>query len=406
MRAAAFFEDLRAVPPSPPAALTVSTGYYGDPRATDASVVVFAKSGALPAVVLPANEVECTNLDGWTRRSRSRRARKVLLDVTRGRIAVPTGRAGQRITVSYFYGFSADMGGGEYDRSKWLVPAAAAPILVNGGGAALDSAIASRPALPRTVIQITDNATYDITTNITLAANESLIIQAANEVRPHLRMPNGSIAILTAGAGATASLTLGGLLIEGALRIEGDLDTLRVLHCTLVPGRSVEQEKLAPPTGPSIVVTPAAAGKVINTRLEVQIAFSIVGALRMPSHITKLWLLDSIVDGIEQNGGPIGYAVSDAALTSGPPAHIERSTLFGMSRFHQARDGERIDLHRPGDGRRSGSRAACDSRSCRAARPRRNSIAASPRSRPSWRKRKRRPIRSRVAFPSRRDGRQ
>jgi hypothetical protein len=187
--------------------------------------------------------------------------------------------------------------------------------------------------VPRTVIQITDSVTYDITTNITLAANESLIIQAANEVRPHLRMPNGSIAILTAGAGATASLTLGGLLIEGALRIEGDLDTLRVLHCTFVPGRSVEQEKLAPPTGPSIVVTPAAAGKDINTRLEVQIAFSIVGALRMPSHITKLWLLDSIVDGILQNGGPIGSAVSDAPLTSGPPAHIERSTLFGTSRF-------------------------------------------------------------------------
>jgi hypothetical protein len=330
IRAAAFFEDLRAVPPSPPATLTVSTGYYGNPRASDASVVVFAKSGALPAVALPANEVECTNLDGWTAFAQPT-GTKVLLDATRGRFAVPTGRAGQRITVSYFYGFSADMGGGEYDRSKWLVPAAA-PILVNGGGAALDAAIALRPAVPRNVIQITDSSTYDITTNITLATNESLTIQAANEWRPHLRMPNGSIAILTAGAGA--SLTLGGLLIEGALSIEGDLDTLRVLHCTFVPGRSVEREKLAPPSGPSIIVTPtAAAGNDINTRLEVEIAFSIVGALRMPSHITKLWLLDSIVDGILQNGGLIGSAVSDAALTSGPPAHIERSTLFGTSRF-------------------------------------------------------------------------
>jgi hypothetical protein len=326
IRAAAFFEDLRAVPPSPP--LTVSTGYYGDPHTTNGSVVVF--SGPLP---LPANEVECTNLDNWTAFAQPA-GTKILLDVTRGRIAVPLGRAGERITVSYFYGFSADMGGGEYDRSKWLVPAAG-PTLVAGGAAFLNAAIAARlflpPGAPRTVIQITDSATYDITTNITLAANESLTIQAANGSRPHLRMLAGSIDILTAGTGA--SLTLGGLLIEGALRIGGDLDTLRILHCTLVPGRCVEQEKLGPPTGPSIVVTPAAGGNDINTRLEVEIAFSIVGALRMPSHMTKLWLLDSIVDGILQDGGAIGSAVSDAALVSGPPAHIERSTLFGTSQF-------------------------------------------------------------------------
>ena len=324
IRSAAFFEDLRAVPPSPPAPVTVSTGYYGDPNATDASLVVFANG-----VALTANEVECTNLGDWTAFAQPG-GTTVMLDIARGRIAVPTTRAGQVITVSYFYGFSADMGGGEYDRSKWLAPAIA-PTIVNGGGALLDIAIATRPPVPRTVIQITDSATYDITTDITLAANESLVIQAANEVRPHLRMPNGSIAILTAGTGA--SLTVGGLLIEGALRIEGDLDTLRVLHCTLVPGRSVEQEKLAPPTGPSIVVTPAAAGNDINTRLEVEIAFSIVGVLRIPSHITKLWVLDSIVDGVPRNGGLLGLAVGDVAGSSGPPAHIERSTIFGMSRF-------------------------------------------------------------------------
>jgi len=328
IRAAAFFEDLRTVPP-PPAAPTIATGYYGDPNATDASVVVFANG-----VALTANEVACTDLDGWTPFAQPG-GTKVLLDVTRGRIAVPTGRPpGETITVSYFYGFSSDMGGGQYDRRKWLVPAAA-PTLIGGGGGALDAAIAARaflpPAAPRTVIQITDSATYDITSNITLAANESLVIQAANQTRPHLRMPNGSIAILTAGA--NASLTLGGLLVEGGLRIEGDLETLRVLHCTLVPGRSVEQERALPPTGPSIVVTPTSGGANINTALEVEIAFSIVGALTMPSHMAKLWLLDSIVDGVLADGGAIGSAVSDAASTSGPPAHIERSTLFGTSRF-------------------------------------------------------------------------
>jgi hypothetical protein len=322
IRAAGFFEDLSAVPPAPP--ITNETAYYGDPRATGGSLVVFADGAALPA-----NEISCANLDAWTLFAQPA-GTIVLIDPTRGRLAVPTGRAGQAISASYFYGFSAPMGGGEYDRAKWLAPSPA-PILVNGGGAALDNAIATRPAAPRTVIQVTDSGTYDITTDITLAAGESLTIQTANETRPHLRMPSGSIAILTAGSGA--SLTFGGLLVEGALDIDGDLDTLRLLHSTFVPGRSVEQENAAAPTGPSIIVAPGPANAPINTRLEVEIAFSIVGALRIPSHITKLWLLDSIVDGIEKNGDPPGVAVSDATSTSGPPAHIERSTLFGESRF-------------------------------------------------------------------------
>ena len=328
IRAAAFFEDLRTVPP-PPAPPTISTGYYGDPDATDASLVVFANG-----VALTANEVQCANLDQWMAFAQPA-GTKVLIDPTRGRLALPSGRpANETITVSYFYGFSADMGGGEYDRRKWLVPAVA-PTLVSGGGNALDTAIAGRaflpPGAPRTVIQITDSATYDVAANITLATNESLVIQAANEARPHLRMPSGSIAIL--GTGADASLTLGGLLVEGALRIDGDLKTLRVLHSTFVPGRTVEQERAVSLIGPSIAVAATAAGATINTALEVEIAFSIVGALRMPSHVARLWLLDSIVDGILEEGKPIGVAVSDDALASGPPAHIERSTLFGAARF-------------------------------------------------------------------------
>jgi len=325
IRAAAFFEDLRAVPPSPPAPLTPTTSFYGDPTI---DLVVLANGAPLPA-----NEVECTNLADWASFAQPT-GTVVQLDVTRGRLAVPTGRAGERIAVSYFYGFSADMGGGEYDRSKWLVPALA-PTLVSGGGGALDAAIAARAFLPvgapRTVIQITDSATYDFDTDITLAANETLVIQAANETRPHLHTRSGSIAVLTAGP--NASLTLGGLLVEGAFRIEGDLTTLRILHSTFVPGRTVEQERAVSLIGPSIAVTASVAGVNINTALEVEIAFSIVGALRMPSHVAKLWLLDSIIDGILEDGKPAGMAVSDDALASGPPAHIERTTLFGAARF-------------------------------------------------------------------------
>src|SRR5689334_10276674 len=116
IRAAAFFEDLRSVPPSPPAPPTSTTQYYGEPRTTDASLVVFSNGAPVPA-----NEVECTNLANWTLFAQPAGTR-IRIDVTRGRLVIPSGRGPETITVSYYYGFSMPLGGGEYDRAKWLVP--------------------------------------------------------------------------------------------------------------------------------------------------------------------------------------------------------------------------------------------------------------------------------------------
>lgn len=320
IRPAAFFEDLRRVPPSPPAAPTPSTDYYG-PLVADRSVVVYANG-----VAINANEIDCANLAAWTGMAQPGGMR-VQVDISRGRLVVPTGRAGQTITVGYHYGFSMEMGGGQYPRRKWLVREPA-PIVVIGGGAALDNAIATRPAAARTVIEVRDNASYLLATNITLAAGETLTIQAADGFRPHVQLAAGSVTILSAGPGS--SLTLGGLLVEGGLRVDGDLERLRLLHTTLVPGRSVEQEDAFAPTGPSLVVAASSgAGAPINRELNIEMAFCIVGALRIPEQCMRLVLLDSIVLGIERLGGPRVASVCNAAGDNGPPAHVERSTLFG-----------------------------------------------------------------------------
>lgn len=328
IRAAAFFEDLASVPVAPPS--TPSTDYYGDPASSQTSLVVF--DGANP---IPADEVECTNLENWAFFAQPIGTR-VLIDVTRGRLAIPTGRMASDIFVSYHYGFSMEMGGGEYDRAKWLVPDPA-PLVVTGGGTNLEAQIAARPLATRTVIEIRDSASYTLTADITLNPGESLILQAAplaiEYTRPHIQLANGSIAIQTAAVNSDASLTLSGLLIEGGLRVEGDVGRLRLLHTTLVPGRSVEQENAAAPTGFSLEVAIGPAIAPINTELEIEMAFSIVGALRIPSQVAQLLLLDSIVVGIDRLDGLRIAAVSDAAGISGPPAHIERSTLLGPARF-------------------------------------------------------------------------
>jgi hypothetical protein len=138
----------------------------------------------------------------------------------------------------------------------------------------------------------------------------------------------------TAATDTTASLTLNGLLVEGGLVVAGDLRTLRLLHCTLVPGRTVLPGSGL--NGPSLRVNASAAGATINARLEVQIVASIVGVLRMPEHVAGLWLLDCLVDGITVDGADKGVAISDSAGTSGPVAHLERTTVLGEAVFSQA----------------------------------------------------------------------
>ncbi|MGR7026156.1 hypothetical protein [Geodermatophilus sp. URMC 62] len=329
IRPAAFSNDLSELssprpappPPAPPPALR-SSSFYGPEGCARLIVSVNGEP-------VPATDMYCTNLEHWEGLPRPTGPR-IGIDVARGRLVLPEDRDGGELRVTWCEGFSADLGGGEYARGKWLARTPA-PVLVSGGGNALETAIAARAPAPATVIEVTDALSYDLVAAITLAAGEALTIQAADGVRPHVRPPSGSVTVGTAGPGA--SLSLNGLLVEGGLRIDGDLDVLRVLHSTLVPGRSVAQELTPRPTGPSLVVAPGAAGARLNTRLEVQLAFSIVGALQIPAHVTRLWLLDCIVDGILADGAPKGVAVSDAGNASGPPAHVERSTLFGTSRF-------------------------------------------------------------------------
>jgi hypothetical protein len=328
IRPAAFFTDLRAAAASRAQA---STAYYGPDGG--ARLTLFTKTATTAPTPVPAKDIECMNLADWTAPAFAQpTGTRIGIDVERGRLALPVDRAGDQLLVSYCDGFSANIGGGEYSRGKWLDPDPGARP-VSGGGDALQKALDARSPATETVFEITDGFSYGLTAGILLAPGERLTIQAADGRRPHVRLPAGELSIRTAAAGTTAGLTLNGLLVEGGLRLDGDLSVLRLLHSTLVPGRSVEQETAAPLHGPSVVVATADSAGPVNKNLKVQIAFSIVGALRIPEQVVRLWLLDSIVDGVETAGTAKGAAVSDQANLSGPPAHIERCTLLGTSKF-------------------------------------------------------------------------
>ena len=330
IRPAAFFEDMRAAHALTPVPAT--TQYYGDPASGDTSVVVFENGAAVSAA-----SVRCSNLSNWTAFAQPNDA-LIRIDPARGRLIRGALRsATATLTASWFYGFSADMGGGPYERGKWLLPTDPAfTVGPTGTFATLNAALAAWALNPvvDTVITILDDATYAITNPITLDSVGRLIIQARNGVRPHIRPAAGVLSIVPGLVPAEgAELTLNGLLIEGGINVTQDLRRLRILHSTLVPGRSIEEENALAPSGVAISAAETLAGNRINADLRVEIAFSITGPIRLPTHATGLWILDSIVDGTERVGQPRVAAISNAAGDSAPPATIERSTILGESFF-------------------------------------------------------------------------
>ena len=110
----------------------------------------------------------------------------------------------------------------------------------------------------------------------------------------------------------------------------GEVGRLRLLHSTLVPGRSFGADGLPTNAGSSLRAHGFRAGAPINEQLRVEVAYSITGRVAVPEHAAGLWLLDSIVDGLGGAAvrGPLRAGVERLAC----PLVVERSTLLGRTR--------------------------------------------------------------------------
>jgi hypothetical protein len=349
IRPAAFHADLvrfQALPPPKPD----STDYYGlfEP---------FPGSPMLPgpdcsfAIIrdgqpVPPGSVRCQDLATWSQPTGA----VVGVDVSRGRMAFGTAfQPTAQVDVFYHYGFSANLGGGPYDRRKWLVaslpevtqfrvkedgivPPGAPPATHTSVASALaDWAAAGRP---NTILTILDSRTYPLPGTLRLSNERWLAIEAADGQCPLLRTRAGGLEVQVLPPevpGAGAALTLSGVVVEGFLRVTGDLGWLRLLHATLVPGRRLQEDGSPANTAPSLTVDGGPSGMPINGQLRLQVAFSITGPLRLPAHAAGVWLLDSIVDGL----GGATIAAPGAGPPPGPPAVLERVTLLGAARVQR-----------------------------------------------------------------------
>ncbi|EAQ36156.1 hypothetical protein NB311A_01589 [Nitrobacter sp. Nb-311A] len=290
-------------------------------------------------VPIQPEQVVCRNLSVWSQPSTNH----IAVDVARGRLTLgPDLMPANLVEVSYHYGFPADLGGGPYRRRAWLTrpdfTTDVQMLFVDDSGQpgtfpTLGAAITQWAADGKrnAIIRIRDNRSYAETiaidvTQVGPQSGTTLAIEAADGVRPHLRL-GGPLAV--SGDRPDFALTLGGLLIEGRIEIEGSLHRLCVLHSTLVPGVSIaEQDPPAAPDPPEPSILAAASlptGAPANTELGVELAFSICGPIRLPPHAESLTALDSIIDGL----GSDAVAGPGAADSPGPAARLERCTLRG-----------------------------------------------------------------------------
>lgn len=240
-------------------------------------------------------------------------AGKIAIDPVLGRIALnPTDAVPGSVVVSYHYGFSADMGGGEYNRATAFDDTLPVAQSVSGGASiqnALDTLAESG------AVEIGDSGHYPETLSLTVPADTNVELRAANHARPHLAL-GGDLLIK---GDATSQVTLNGLFISGgAIHVSGNFGTLRLRHCTLVPGQTLNSD--------GTPVSPDKPGLIVDApNAIIEIDHCIVSALRILES-ARVVITNSVVDATDETR--VAFAASDGK-GAGASLTIRNSTFIG-----------------------------------------------------------------------------
>lgn len=288
--------------------------YYGP----DKSMQIWRGSLEQP---VPIGQIVVADLSDW---SYQPAPDQLAIDPVLGRIALcPPEADGSTdpLWVSYHYGFSADMGGGEYSRALRQLPIQAhendtRPVYryyqVSRAGLTLSEALeqwnVDQPQ--HAVIELVDSGEYFFTTavepEIELKQGQTLQLRAANHCRPVIWLSDRSGArsdYLEIRGEEKSRLALDGLLIAGlGLRIRGELVEVVIRHCTLEPGLMLDHGHILPEQGSA----PSIDLRSDLTRLAIE--HSIVG----PIHIH----LNQVSD------APVNISISDSIIDAGSAEQV------------------------------------------------------------------------------------
>jgi hypothetical protein len=250
----------------------------------------------------------------------------------------PQGFILARLLVTYHYAFSADMGGGEYDRAASIrtgsqrvervaMPEVRAAIQQLGREEEPTLTAAAReethPGLQEAltalgaeggVVEVLDSGRYEaLPSKINVGRARSLVVQAADGHRPSIVL-GGELEI---EGEVDAEVTLGGLLISGGtLKISGGLRRVRLVHCTLVPGIALLQDgESRQGSEPSL--------RVESESAEVEVDSCILGEIRIEAG-GEMRITGSIIDATDASN--VAYAARNGP---GGRLNIQNSTVIG-----------------------------------------------------------------------------
>ncbi|HKV38888.1 MAG TPA: hypothetical protein VJX67_06720 [Blastocatellia bacterium] len=270
-------------------------GLYG----TQNSIVLYSHGTAvLPDPNKPGQQlsdlITVCDLSDWTRGSTTR----ISIDPVLGRVSFPPGQEqSSPPKVSYYYGFAANIGGGEYGRATSFdpEPTDSSKVKLNlvpsSKFSTIQDALNDIKAGEDGIVEIIDNGIYQESITIN-ATGRRIELRAGDQRRPAL-IVNSRIEIK---GGPDDHVSLNGLLISGGSLEAGDavnlaapqLGSLSIRHCTLVPGISLAVDgHAAQPGVPSLVISSPIA--------TVEISSSIIGGVTSGPDV-KVNITGSIVD--------------------------------------------------------------------------------------------------------------
>jgi hypothetical protein len=271
----------------------------------------------------------------------------IAIDPHLGRIALPpqpAGSAAPTVTASYYYGFNAEMGGGEYPREATFTASPEQAIVrVPGDYATIHDALAALPG--DGVVEVTSSPlpnTNDVFNepgglNINVSANGHIELRAADGFRPTLVL-GGEI---TVTGGTEGAFDLNGFVITYTPPESGasppaallyspasstnQLVHLGITHCTFVPGWAL-QSNGTPQTAyaglPTVLVEASGLAVVVQN--------SILGGMWINGQATAT-LTNSIVDATDPTlvAYLAGFDSSTKRPLAGGALTLEGCTVIG-----------------------------------------------------------------------------
>lgn len=262
----------------------------------------------------PTEETTATVIKNWAHQPLDR----IAIDPVLGRISFPQSEETQGdVRVDFRYGFSANLGGGEYERNgtfdknlEVLANVSDDDLIQNS----LDS-IAENGA-----IVFNNSDRYEETFSIVLDTSQRLELRAGNGHRPTIVL-NGNLSIT---GEEDSEVILNGLLITGGSviipSVNNSIRSVTLRHCTLVPGLAlnINGDPLQPEI-PSLIVE--------MENLTVVIDHCIIGSIRSDRGVT-IEINDSVVDATTSTNFAFG---SEPANDNNPGGILEiiNSTVIG-----------------------------------------------------------------------------